>query len=383
MELTVGGKYKLGIKLGHGSFGDIYRGVNSQTNEEVAIKLENTKSRHHQLFYEVKLYKIFQGGVGVPNIHWYGVEGEYNVMVMDLLGPSLEDLFNFCGRHFTLKTVLMLADQMLQRIEYVHTKLFIHRDIKPDNFLMGLRRSASLVYIIDFGLAKRYRDPKTHEHIPYRENKSLTGTARYASINAHLGLEQSRRDDLVALGHVFMYFLRGSLPWQGLKAPNKKSKYERISEKKISTTVEQLCRGFPQEFSQYLNYCRNLHFEDKPDYAFLRKLFRELFLKLGYTYDGVYDWTVQSQSNQTTSTSNVDQSQTQPQQLVQPVSTLNVSHVESQNGITNVTNLSTSKQEENEEPSEEKKRTRRPSFVEQIGSLIRRNRHKDNTNEKS
>ncbi|XP_030631929.1 casein kinase I isoform X2 [Chanos chanos] len=290
MDLRVGNKYRLGRKIGSGSFGDIYLGANITSGEEVAIKLESVKTKHPQLHIESKFYKMMQGGVGIPSIKWCGAEGDYNVMVMELLGPSLEDLFNFCSRKFTLKTVLLLADQMISRIEYIHSKNFIHRDVKPDNFLMGLGKKGNLVYIIDFGLAKKYRDARTHQHIPYRENKNLTGTARYASINTHLGIEQSRRDDLESLGYVLMYFNLGSLPWQGLKAATKRQKYERISEKKMSTPIEVLCKGYPSEFSTYLNFCRSLRFDDKPDYSYLRQLFRNLFHRQGFSYDYVFDW---------------------------------------------------------------------------------------------
>ncbi|KAI3455583.1 hypothetical protein Pfo_012246 [Paulownia fortunei] len=266
--------------------------TNIQTNEEVAIKLENIKTKHPQLLYESKLYKLLQGGTGIPNVRWFGVEGDYNVLVMDLLGPSLEDLFNFCSRKLSLKTVLMLADQTINRVEFIHSRSFLHRDIKPDNFLMGLGRRANQVYAIDFGLAKKYRDSSTHQHIPYRENKNLTGTARYASMNTHLGIEQSRRDDLESLGYVLMYFLRGSLPWQGLKAGTKKQKYEKISEKKVSTSIEALCRGYPTEFASYFHYCRSLRFDDKPDYAYLKRIFRDLFIREGFQFDYVFDWTI-------------------------------------------------------------------------------------------
>ncbi|XP_076885745.1 casein kinase 1-like protein 2 [Bidens hawaiensis] len=292
MEPRVGNKFRLGRKIGSGSFGEIYLGTNVQTNEEVAIKLENIKTKHPQLLYESKLYKILQGGTGIPNVRWFGVEGDYNVLVLDLLGPSLEDLFNFCSRKLSLKTVLMLADQMINRVEFIHCKSFLHRDIKPDNFLMGLGRRANQVYAIDFGLAKKYRDSSTHMHIPYRENKNLTGTARYASMNTHLGIEQSRRDDLESLGYVLMYFLRGSLPWQGLKAGNKKQKYEKISEKKVSTSIESLCRGYPTEFASYFHYCRSLRFDDKPDYAYLKRIFRDLFIREGFQFDYIFDWTI-------------------------------------------------------------------------------------------
>lgn len=299
-EFLVNLKYRLVRKIGSGSFGDIYLGINIQSGEEVAVKLESHKARHPQLLYESKLYKILQGGVGIPHIRWYGQEKEYNVLVMDLLGPSLEDLFNFCGRRFTMKTVLMLADQMIGRIEYVHNKNFIHRDIKPDNFLMGIGRHCNKVFLIDFGLAKKYRDNRTRQHIPYREDKNLTGTARYASINAHLGIEQSRRDDMESLGYVLMYFNRGCLPWQGLKAATKKQKYEKISEKKMSTPVEILCKGYASEFAMYLNYCRGLRFEEAPDYMYLRQLFRILFRTLNHQYDYVFDWTILKQKAATT-----------------------------------------------------------------------------------
>lgn len=180
----------------------------------------------------------------------------------------------------------------LSRVQTIHEKNLIYRDIKPDNFLIGKpgTKTANVIHVVDFGMAKQYRDPKTKQHIPYRERKSLSGTARYMSINTHLGREQSRRDDLEALGHVFMYFLRGGLPWQGLKAATNKQKYEKIGEKKQTTPIKELCAGFPEQFEKYLSYVRGLGFEDEPDYNYLRGLFTEALQAAGLVEDGEYDW---------------------------------------------------------------------------------------------
>jgi len=177
-----------------------------------------------------------------------------------------------------------IDNDQLRRIEY------LHRDIKPDNFLMGLKKRQHVVHLIDFGLAKKYCNPKTMQHIPYRENKQLTGTARYASINTHIGIEQSRRDDLESIGYVLLYFRNGYLPWQGLKAQTKSEKYSRITDCKMLTSTQKLTEGFPEEFRIYLEYCRSLGFTDQPDYAYLRQLFRNCFRKLGYVYDFGWDW---------------------------------------------------------------------------------------------
>ncbi|KAG9241175.1 casein kinase-like protein I [Calycina marina] len=289
---VVGVHYRVGKKIGEGSFGVIFEGTNLLNNQQVAIKFEPRKSDAPQLRDEYRTYKILVGCPGIPNVYYFGQEGLHNILVIDLLGPSLEDLFDHCNRRFSIKTVVMVAKQMLSRVQTIHEKNLIYRDIKPDNFLIGRpgSKAANVIHVVDFGMAKQYRDPKTKQHIPYRERKSLSGTARYMSINTHLGREQSRRDDLEALGHVFMYFLRGGLPWQGLKAATNKQKYEKIGEKKQTTAIKDLCEAFPEEFNKYLSYVRNLGFEDTPDYDYLRDLFTTALKNTGEVEDGEYDW---------------------------------------------------------------------------------------------
>jgi len=166
---------------------------------------------------------------------------------------------------------------MLERVDTLHSRHLIHRDIKPANFVIGVQDSAANVFCVDFGLSKRYRHPKNLHHIPHRDGRSLTGTPRYASINNHLGIEQSRRDDLESIGYVLIYFLKGTLPWQGLKAKNAQKKYRLILEKKQQVSIAQLCQGCPSQFAEFLAYTRSLKFDAKPDIPYLRKLFRDLY----------------------------------------------------------------------------------------------------------
>ena len=295
-------KYNLVKKLGEGSFGAIY---SAKDNDNwYALKLENKNKGQNLLENEAYIMSYLRGR-NIPYIKSFGFSGEYNVLVMELMGKSLENIFeNLDIKKMTVNCVAKLGFQMIEILEYIHNKHIIHRDIKPDNFVMGLNEKSKQLYLLDFGLAKKYRSSSTLKHYPMIKKKNLTGTARYASINALNGLSQSRRDDLEAVGYVLLYFLRGKLPWQGLHVKNKEERYHKIMEIKIETTPYELCLGFPKEFENYVEYSRKLEYEENPDYNYLKNLFKKI---LKDDLDILYDWEIENKIMNTLTTRNTSQ----------------------------------------------------------------------------
>lgn len=276
-------RYSLLNTIGSGSFGEINLAYDSKEMIFVAMKFEvmNTKSpqlRHeYNVLQTLNNHKCSLKREGIPKVYLFDKhENKSNYFVMEFLGPSLADLFEYREMYFSLSTCLLLAIQMISRVEYLHDTGFIHRDIKPENILFGLYENSNILYLIDYGLSKEYKEQGTSSHNSYKENRNLVGTARYASLNSHLGIEQSRRDDLESIAYMLIYFYIGKLPWQ--MKNEKEIDINLIKNIKLITTTEMLCKDMPVEFCFFLNYIKNLKYQDKPDYTSLKGMFYSLLV---------------------------------------------------------------------------------------------------------
>ena len=282
--------YLIQKKIGKGSFGTVYSGIIISTNQKIAFKLEKRKGDFPGMLETEACRLYLLQGEGIPKIICYGNNRTDNILIQELLGNSLEELFNNYGKKFSLKTVCNIGIQLMKRIRHIHKKYHIHRDIKPDNFMTGYYKSDNKIYLIDYGLSKKYYSISKKQHIKFKCGKSLVGTARYCSRNAHKGFELSRRDDIESIGYCLIYFLKGILPWQGLKVKKIEDQFNKIAEKKCQTSFEELTKDSPKEFLQYFKYCDELLFEDEPDYEYLISLFKKIINKYCSDCNYEYDW---------------------------------------------------------------------------------------------
>ena len=272
-NIIIGKKYKIIEELGEGSFGKIFKALHIYSDEQVAIKIEK-KLKKSVLKLEANIYTKLKNIKGVPQLRYFGVEENFNYMVIDLLSESIEDLVNKNGK-LNLDIVLSIAIETITILEILHNKFIIHRDIKPDNLMLGIKQNRNKIHLIDFGLSKYYiNENGFHKEIIF--NKKLTGTAKYASLNVLEGMEPSRRDDLLSLGYVLIYCLNGSLPWENIEGENKEIKYEKIKcSKKMH--INELCKDLPYEFLSYLDYCNRLGYDELPNYKYMKDIFINLY----------------------------------------------------------------------------------------------------------
>lgn len=274
-EIIIGKKYKLLKQIGEGSFGKIFEAENILTNNKVAIKIEK-KNNMSLLKHEANIYYKCKNVKGISNIKFFGTEENFNYIVMDLLGPSVDKMRENKGGKMNLNEVLIIAIQMITSLENLHQTGIIHRDIKPENILTNIDCNINKLYLIDFGLARYYIDNEQN-HISINYNKKFMGNVRFASINVHNGIEPSRRDDLISLGYIFIICLKGSLPWQSVSANTKEEKYNIIKNIKESTSLVDLCLDIPYEFLSFMSYCSSLKYEEEPNYIYMKQLFINLY----------------------------------------------------------------------------------------------------------
>ena len=282
-------KYRLVKKLAEGAFGDVYIGTHITTKEPVAIKIEPRKIAKPLL--EAEAYFLFQlRGLGIPEVLSFGRKKSYNILIEPLLGKSLFDIFNERRKRMALEDICLISKQIIDRIQWVHSKGFVHRDIKPDNFLIG-RKDPNVIYLIDFGLSKKYKSDKTGKHLKFNFTGKLTGTVRFASANALRGGEQSRRDDLESIAYMIIFFMRGKLPWQGVTGTKKMERYLKIYKMKKNVTPEDLCKSLPPQMAQFTKYVKQLEFEQEPDYNYLRSLFNSILNQRKKNFDSLtFSW---------------------------------------------------------------------------------------------
>jgi len=313
--LTIGDcehKTRVLERLGGGSFGEVYLGEVVDTKVRVAVKIEPPACVVQSLLHEGKVYRKLQNNRGIPTVQWYGLHGrDFAALVMELMGPTLYRRWADCGERFSLKTVLMLADQMVEVIEHVHASNFVHRDISPNNFMLGIGDKSDQLHLIDFGHAKEIQPASLF--VPARRHRfsfaqPMVGTPRFASVFTHMGLEPSYRDDMESLGYIWIYLLKGRLPWQGLRSTDQHSKLDLIAQTKCQTPLDVLCEGLPEEFLVYMNYVRNLRHLEMPDHAKVREFFRTLAANMDFEYDWKFDWSSKagceaSDTNSSTSSS--------------------------------------------------------------------------------
>ena len=280
-------KYKVIKRIGKGSFGYVY--LVRYNNKHYAMKFEDTEKGYYILEKEYYLMDYLYGP-RIPYIKGYGQYGKFNVLIMEILGKSLEDILEILpNKKMSIQCVCKLAYQMIQILEHIHKKYFVHRDIKPSNFIMGIGPNSKFVYIIDLGFAKTYKNPKTLEHVPLTKG-GITGTSRYASINALKGYTQSRRDDLESLAYSIIHLSTGTLPWINIKRNDKDSLNKEILRVKEESSSKSLCVGLPPQFETFVDYVRNMNFEQEPDYKYLKNLFLNALLVNGGKMDYAYDW---------------------------------------------------------------------------------------------